>query len=351
MKNEVMNGNFTFKKTLISIVLPLATLLALVGCGPSGNSFRLKGSISGMEVGEIYIYNQSVDNARFDTLRIENGAFYYGGNAEEPTPYIIVFPNALEQVVFMGPGEEIEYEAVSNDLNNYRTKGSEENKLMNEFRAECQNESYSSIQAKARTFISNHPNSVVSLYILDRYFVQNAQTTYKELNEVLETLRPSFAQNTYFMSLEGKVKAMKELNVGDTFPELKLKNKKGKADLWKGSKSCPHTVFLCWATWLSNSYDVMSKIRQTSSDYNENSLRIVAFSLDGEYDRWDNMTRFDSVSSIEHYIDTRTFDSPVFKQLGVGSLPTYYIIDKNHKIVEKGTDPSKMQSDIKKLVE
>lgn len=349
MKNEMMNNFFKFAKTFISSVLPLATLLAIVGCGPSGNSFRLKGSIKGMESGEIYIYNTSADNARFDTLRIENGNFFYGGNAEQPTPYILVYPNALEQVIFIGPGDEIEYEATSNDLNNYKADGSKENKLMNTFRSDIQNVSYSDTQLKARKFITENTQSAVSLYIFDRYFVQNAQTSYKELTEILEILRPANEENIYFMTLAGKVKEMQSINVGDEIPDCKMKGKNSSSSLWKGS--APHTIVLCWATWLPGSYEFMTKIRQASRDYSKDKMRIVAFSIDAEYDRWSNMTQFDSVSTIEHYVDTRAFDSPSLKKLKVRSLPTYFIYDSKHKVVAKGMDANQMSKDIQKYAE
>ena len=334
-----------------NIILPLfISLITLLSCGPSGNSFRLKGTIQGMQEGEIYIFNTSVDNARFDTLRIDGGNFYYGGSTEEVTPYIIVFPNALEQVVFIGPGEEIEYEAVSNDLNNYSVKGSDENKLMNKFNQTVNNKSYSERQAEARRFISANPKSTVSLYIFDKYFVQNAQTTYKELNDVYKTLSPHHKDNTYFMALEGRVKAMKELNIGDSFPNVKFSNKKNvKSSIWSGSAS-DYTTVLCWATWISSSYEVLAKIREIARENPKNKMRVVAFSIDNEFERWSNMTQFDSISTIEHYIDTRAFSSQLINEIGINTLPTYFVIDSNHKIVAKGSESKALDQDVKKVL-
>lgn len=302
-----------------------------------------------MESGEIYIYNTSVDNARFDTLRIEKGEFYYGGNVEQPTPYILLYPNALEQVIFIGPGEVLEYEATATDLNNYRTKGSDENKLMNQFRTDTQSATYSDTQNKARRFISEHPESVVSLYIFERYFMQNAQTTYRELKEVLELLRPTFNSDTYFMRLEGQVKELKPLNVGDILPDFRLKGRHSNSSMWKANSK--HTLLLCWATWLPTYYDFMMKLRQASEKFDADRLRIVSLSIDAEYDRWENMTRYDSLTHIEHYIDTRTFDAPALRKAGITSVPSYYILDSKHKVVAKGNEAQQLQSDIQKYVE
>ena len=114
--------------------LCLCLLLLLVSCGPGGNSFRMKGTFRDMQAGELYIYNQNGDHARLDTLTVQEGRFRYKGETDEVTPYILVFPNGVEQVIFAGPNEDLEYEATANDLRNYVVNGNEENKLMNKFR-------------------------------------------------------------------------------------------------------------------------------------------------------------------------------------------------------------------------
>lgn len=329
--------------------MPLAALL--VGCGPSGNSFRLKGTINGMSEGEVYIYNTSFDNARFDTLRLDGGKFYYGGTSDYPTPYIIVFPNAYEQVVFIGPGEEIEYEAVSNDLNNYRVSGSDENKQMNEFRSTISNASYSDIQAAARRFINDNPQSAVSLYLCEQYFLKNPQTSYTELLDILDILRPRHTSNNYFLALDAKAKALKTLSEGDAFPDIKMPDKDNRqVRLWSKSTS-PYTMFLCWATWIPTSYELLSVVRQQSRQVSKSQMRFVAFSIDNEYERWSNMVRYDSISPIEHYCDTRAFSSPVIHELGTTNIPTYFILDSKHRVVAKGNESTQLTDDIKKYTE
>ena len=116
------------------IVIVMAMLLA--SCHPSGNTFRIKGTFRDMQAGELYIYNLSDDHARLDTLTIQEGKFLYRGEADEVTPYMLVFPNGMEQVIFAGPGHDLTYEATANDLKNYVVNGSDENTLMNQFRQE-----------------------------------------------------------------------------------------------------------------------------------------------------------------------------------------------------------------------
>ena len=78
-----------------------------------------------MPAGELYIYNLSDDYAKFDTILVQNGEFLYKGQTEECTPYILVFPNGMEQIIFVNAGEELRYEAVANDLRRYVVNGSD----------------------------------------------------------------------------------------------------------------------------------------------------------------------------------------------------------------------------------
>ena len=111
----------------MKVLIGGAIMTLLAACGPGGNSFRIRGSFRDMQAGELYIYNLSGDNARLDTLTIQGGKFRYRGETDEVTPFMLVFPNGVEQVIFAGPGDDIEYEATANDLKNYVVSGSEEN--------------------------------------------------------------------------------------------------------------------------------------------------------------------------------------------------------------------------------
>ena len=103
-------------KSINKYIIAAATLVSIYGCGPDGNSFRINGSFKDLKSGELYIYNLSDRQGKVDTVLIKNGEFKYKGNVSETTPYIIVFPNAMEQVIFVNGGEEITYKATANDV-------------------------------------------------------------------------------------------------------------------------------------------------------------------------------------------------------------------------------------------
>ena len=91
----------------IIYIIPLVVTL-LMGCGPSGSSFKINGSFESMKGGELYIYNLTDEYARLDTINVADGQFEYSGETtKDVVPYMLVFPNAVEQVIFVAAGQEI----------------------------------------------------------------------------------------------------------------------------------------------------------------------------------------------------------------------------------------------------
>ena len=335
------------KRPFHILYIIIAMLLFLMSCGPNGSSFRIRGSFRDMQAGELYIYNLSSENARIDTMTVHGGKFQYKGQAVEVTPYILVFPNGMEQVIFVGPGEDLEYEATANDLKNYVVNGSDENKLMNRFRQDVYSLDQSLVQDVAKNYIRENAESPVAVYLLDQYFCQDKRTDVKELQNLFKTVKEKQPRNRSLIALERKMKSAQQLQKGKKLPDVSLvKKDKSSAKLWRESKDCNLIVF--WSTWISNGHDVLWRMRRNNRDYkDEGRLRTVAISLDIERYRWEDAIRQDSLG-IEHYCDGLGFESEVVKKFGISSLPYYIITDKSHKILEKGNDIQELDNDLKK---
>ncbi len=324
------------------------TTLLLLGCGHSGNEFTIEGEFAGMKNGELFIFPPTDLNATIDTLKIKDGRFEYSGETYDTIPYIILFPNAVEQVVFVAPGKTVSYSAATNDLKNYKVEGTDENELMTEFREKVQEMKETEVPALARQFILDHPESVVSLYIFGRYFVQNDHPDYKTTAELVKLLRTYHPTSLQLFVTEEMIK-----NAGSIVEGGKLKNvelttyRKDKRKLWSNKDDDRYSLVFFWASWQRNSYDLLFRIRNLQRDYSD-KVRFVGISLDNQIYRWEDLTRRDSLI-IEHYCDGLSWSSPVVSDLSVEYLPLYLIVDKGHKIIFKTDDLEKMTDKIKKL--
>lgn len=328
-----------------SFFYPCLLLLTLVSCGPRGKHFKIEGKFKDLQLGEVYIYNQSDEQARFDTLRIKNGTFVYEGTAEEPTPYVLVFQNAMEQVIFVDGGKTLEYSASSNDMGNYVVNGSDENKLLNEFREETSKMTAVKIKAAARSFIENHPESPVSVYMLDKYFVQDGATTHDELLQLVKSMRKHLKNNIYLINLQTTINTLKNGEVGKKLPAIELTTKMNKTiNLSKLTK--PYTLVAFWSTWMDEEWELLSALREFSRTYGSN-LGLVAVSLDTQIYKWEEMIRMDSLT-IDNVCDGKAWDSQPVLKMGVREVPFYLLADKSGKIVAQGTKVDDMKRDVAK---
>ena len=280
-------------------------------------------------------------------MTVQGGKFQYMGKAEEVTPYILVFPNGMEQVIFVGPGEELEYEATANDLKNYVVNGSDENKLMNRFRQETYSLDQSMVSGVAKEYIMENAESPVAIYLLDKYFCQENKTDNKELQGLFKAVKEKQPRNRSLLMLERKMASTQMLMKGKKLPDVSLvKKDKSSTKLWRDSKDYNLIVF--WSTWMPNGSDVLWRMRHNSKEHKEDArLRTVGISLDIERYRWEDAIRQDSLD-IEHYCDGLGFESEVIKKFGISSLPCYIITDKSHKILEMGNDVQGLDDDLKK---
>lgn len=335
-------------KLLHQIALPLAAL-ALAGCGPSGSSFKIKGTFHDMKSGQLYIYSMDDDIGRFDTLTIQDGSFAYSGAASQPTPYILVFPNAMEQVIFVNSGEELEYEATANDLKNYVVNGSPENKLMNKFRQESYKMDAKATAELAKQYIKENPQSVVATYLLDRYFVQDTSRDSGEILQLASLLRKEQPTDMYLLNVESTVKARNNGAVGTVLPDIAME-RPGKPSVRLSGGKKPYNLIVFWASWTEDYYTALDVINSGKlSEKKGDKLRILAFSLDNAQYQYEETVREDSIHAT-HCCDLKAWNSPVVKKWGVKTLPYYILTDKNRKVLATGTDVRNIQADVDKYV-
>jgi hypothetical protein len=255
----------------------------------------------------------------------------------------------MEQVIFIGPGDDLNYEAAANDLRRYTVKGNEANEALNKFRADTYSLSPTALTTEARAYIIDNPKSSVSIYLFDHYFVQEEAVSAKELNKLLEALKPHHPHNHYLLDLETQITQAERRAIGKKLPNLTLTRSNGThTQLWADASE-PYTLIVFWATWMPGGYDFLWKLGRTADQYkDEHKLRIVTQSFDVEQRTWKEAVRRDSLRPILHTSDGLGFESPTVKQLGVTTIPLLLLTDRNHIVIDHTDNPSKLDEMLQK---
>lgn len=342
-----LSKKFTSSASLTVVALTLLSV-GFTSCGPMGDDFELNGEFDDMSAGVVYIYNQSEDAPRLDTLQITDGKFRYKGTIAEMTPFFIVFPNALEQVVFIGPGDDVTYKASSKDLKNYSVGGNDENQLMNQFRRETAQLQGVQLQEKASQFILQHTDSPVALYLFDRYFIQNGDISLSDARAQLDVLMPVWRDNPQIMTINQRLKGMEQCQVGKKLPSVIVETKQHKKlDISKMKSK--YTLLVFWASWMQGQYSFIERFHSFNNEYGADTekITIIAVSLDAQQYMWEDYVRSDTLYC-NHVFDGLAWNTPLVGKLGINTLPTFVLADKNHKIIATGHSFDDMKQAVNK---
>lgn len=328
--------------------LPPILALLFMSCANEGPEFVIKGEFDGLKESELLIYNHDSGHETIDTVSVKDGEFAYGGSTKELTTFYLVFPNGMEQVIFVNGGDKLTYKAKSTDLRNYSVEGNEENEEVRAFHQEINTLAGGAARQRAAQHIKENPQSAVSRYIFNRFFVQDEKADSSTTAEVLSVLETAHPQDLSLLAVKTKLAQQGRGAQGMVLPDLKVETKKGDS-INIGKMAEPHTLFFYWASWMQSPYDALDLMREIREDYPDSTLGIVSVSADTKKYRWQEYSRQDSVG-IYNCCDLKCWDSPLLRSLGVHRLPAYIIADSEHKIVSRSYDTSTLKAEIKRLV-
>lgn len=96
-----------------------------------------------------------------------------------------------------------------------------------------------------------------------------------------------------------------------------------------------HYLLIFWSSTCSHCLSELPKIKSYLNEHPKN-LKVVAFGIEDEKENWQKtipqFPEFINVLGLEHW------NNPVALAYGVNSTPTYFILDKDKKIIDKPAD-------------
>lgn len=107
-----------------------------------------------------------------------------------------------------------------------------------------------------------------------------------------------------------------------------------------------HYLLIFWSSTCGHCLDELPKVNMFLKDHPKN-LKVVAFGLEDEKENWQKT--IPQFPSFIHVLGLQHWDNPVALAYGVNSTPTYFILDKNKKIIGKPTDLEALETALEGL--
>lgn len=312
------------------IVLFLLLVLILISCGTRSGHFKMEGRFLHMNQGELYVYSPDGGIDGLDTIKIEAGRFAYEIPCSKPATLVIIFPNYSVQPIFAESGGSVEMKADASHLKEMEVKGTDDNELMTKFRKQIANSSPPDELKYAIQFIKDHPESTVSVYLLNRYLIQTETPDYKQAANLLKILLKEQPGNVTLGRLQRQISGLGTLKVGDKLPNFTAKDVNGK--LINNATLANQTIII--STWAAWSYESLDFQRALNDAVKAGKIAALGISVDANPKDVRQALKNDDIT-FPNVCDGKMLSTPLLKTFGLTTVPDNIVV-RNGKIIERG---------------
>lgn len=318
----------------------------LLSCGTGGDSFRLEGRFRNLNSGEFYIYSPDGGLSGIDTVRIQGGRFAYQVTCQRPSILVMVFPNFSEQPVFAEPSGSVEIKADASHMKEMEVTGTDDNKLMNQFRKNTAHMSPPETKKYAETMIEDHPESAVAVWLVRKYFINVANPDYKKAHKLLSFIVAKQPDNNFAVMLRQRMGVLAKTSKGSSLPSFKAKTIDGKA-VSAANLNGSVGVISVLASWYYDSEDIQRLLRSYQRK-SGGKLKLLTLSVDATPKALQSVIQRDTINW-PVVCDGRMFDSPVMQMLGLTDLNDNILL-VNGRIEARSLTRNEMDERLKNLL-
>jgi peroxiredoxin len=133
--------------------------------------------------------------------------------------------------------------------------------------------------------------------------------------------------------LENKIELIKRLAIGQHAPNFTFTDDQGNS-LALDKIEADKTVIVFWASWCPHCTDVLPILKEFYNPDNTSQLEIIGISIDTDETSWKKALTENQFNWI-NISELKGWDSPIVELYGISATPTFFVLDKNKKIIGK----------------
>ena len=335
------------RKTLPFCLIIFFTLCFLCSCGVDSGKFRIEGRLRNMNVGEFWVYSPDGGIEGIDTIPVREGRFSYETDLRNPATFVVIFPNYSEIPVFGESGKGVTIKGDASHLKEMDIKGTEENEEMTKLRMTINRSMPPEIPGVVEAFVREHPQSIVSNYLVQRYFIFDARPDFRKASELVTLMVKEQPANARLEEIQKRLANLRNGQLDSrlsAFSDTDINGRKVTQDQLKAKLN----VVAVWATWSFQSTDMMFRLRHMKRQYGS-QLGIVAVCLDARPQDVKRRLERDSVPW-QTICDGRLWQTPLLAKLGLEDVPANLLINDRGIIIERNLKPQDLEDKIKQLL-
>lgn len=314
-------------------------------------SIRLSGEINGLADDTLYIYGADKMYDRMDTLVAKNGKFSATLTADTLVSAILLFPDGTEYPLYLDKGNKIQIKGSAAELSSLHISGNAPNDELTNFNRELKGPgtpSEKALEEKAEQFIKENPASLVSIYLLDKYFVQKPQPDLAYIKQLTDRMTGELKDRPYMEALLKRIEEEDKVTIGKTVPNFRLHNAEGK-EINRSNLRDQYLLLQFWASWDTLSRENNALYRRIYKKERKNkSFTLIGISLDTDKRRWKEVIETDTLKW-EQTCDFAGWNGETVRQFAVSTLPANLLISPAGKIEGKNLDETAIEAKLTEI--
>ena len=322
----------TMKKIYLA-VFTMALLLAACGDKKSEN-VRLSGTLQGMADDTIYLYGTDRYYNRLDTIFVKQGKFVKDIEVDTLVSAWLQFGNGMEYPLYMDKADQIEISGSASKPGLLAVKGNSANEELTRFHQELFGKglpSEAAVEKAAEAFIRSHPNSLASIYVLDKYFVQKSVPDFSKIKELSEQMAGSLKDRLYMEQLLEYLESYEKVSVGKSASYFQIPGVDGK-DIRRTDFKDKYLLLYFWASWSDACRETTRQLKQLYKEKkNREKFDILGVSLDVDKEVWKDAVANDTLDW-KQGCDLKGWNASLVGQFAVRTLPYNVLLAPSGRI-------------------
>ena len=332
----------------ICCLMMLMGLVLLTGCEKQRQTFRLEGTFKGFNQGELYICG--IDgNFPLDTVAVVKSKFQYEVALEEPTAFIVIFPNFSEVPVYGEKGAKVTIEGDVSHLREIDVDGTKENEVLTKYRKKTSHQTPPEVALSTEQFIKENPTSPFALYLIRKVFFQLPQPDYKRAAELTELVMQANPETSEELKAQMKrMQGISYLKDGANLPSFIATDINGQT-IKSSDLNAKVNVITVWNLDNFEGQGTLRQLQKRQKQAGSDNLMVLTICLDADIKACRKKLERDSIvwSTI---CDGQLWDSPVMYQTGLSYITDNILIDDKGKIIAHSLSQDDLMSRIDKLL-
>ena len=264
-------------------------------------------------------------------IPVKDGKFSYELSLDTITPmYLLLQNNQIEYPIFADKGVDIHIKGDTTQLLQLTVTGGKIQEEYNAFKDSIAHlNNYVEIRQQADSFIVKHPLSVVSIYLIKKYFVEVPFPNKTLIETMIKQLSGKMHDHHYISRLQNTLNS--QTNKEKRLQMAELPDTTGtviKSSEYKNK----FIVLSFWASWHPESIEMQDSLQATIKKFAKRPIAFVNLSLDNDREAWLSAIRTKKWEGL-HLCDFKGWNNLLAKQTNTQDIPTLYIVNTTGKII------------------